>query len=372
MAQLPIVGGEMPAQDDMQSDGLIERIAKTMVRLAHYRGEQMFSFNDTLRFTEIRDSFPDNSAHWVQYSLTKGAPQAFRFYKHESNLIELNMHGRALRSGWEQYNAAPLDADATPIQLTTKLMLLSVNAVTELIEKPNGVNTLRGISVLRSSYLMLQEMLFDLADMRDALLNLVRQLRGLIAIKLPKSQISLTLLLKDTSFKQRIERDTPEKFSLMFKLLNGGSSYLEGRANDRRVPVMHLMVARVDTVNLISLDNSTVRFAVTEDAADIDTLVFNLSRLNVDDANCHTLLMTPLHGGYERLATAIHRQGNNVRTGVMYGHLQFGETKYIIEQQPFIGHPLATWKKGETDGDYDFIAATRCLRTCAMKLSVRC
>eukprot|EP00953_Heterococcus_sp_UTEX-ZZ885_P029937 15849-Heterococcus_DN1.PRE.2 len=90
---------------------------------------------------------------------------------------------------------------------------------------------------------------------------------------------------------------------------------------------------------------SKLTFALSKHSSTQDKLEFLFDRVEmVARDGDHIVYLVPSINGYARLADAINREGNTVQSGIMYGHLQFGDSQYQF-QEPF------TWDSNDSGTD---------------------
>jgi hypothetical protein len=228
-------------------------------------------------------------------------------------------------------------------------ILLNAQAIDQLsfITNSSGCNTVRDVMPATKHVTAINDLIYitnssDSAQQQTSAAR-VMHVNDVVMVATPSKQsINLKFLsMKETFMRQRVVNG---KSTLVFQLLNytlkSSSAPLYGGTSVSTEACMQIHIKGYkDTTNNmyyhLKPQKSKLTFALSKHSPKAEQLQFQFDRVEIvaRDGD-HIVYLVPNANGYARLAAAINREGNTVKRGIMYGHLQFGDSQYLF-QEPF-------------------------------------
>jgi hypothetical protein len=229
------------------------------------------------------------------------------------------------------------------------LILLNAQAIDQLsfITNSSGFNTVRDVMPATKHVTAINDLIYyigssDSAQQQTSAAR-VMHVNDVVMVATPSKQsINLKFLsMKETFMRQRVVNG---KSTLVFQLLNytlkSSSAPLYGGTSVSTEACMqiHIQGYKDTTNNMyyhLKPQKSKLTFAMSKHSSTQDKLEFLFDRVEIvaRDGD-HIVYLVPSANGYARLAAAINSESNTVQSGIMYGHLQFGDSQYQF-QEPF-------------------------------------
>jgi hypothetical protein len=228
-------------------------------------------------------------------------------------------------------------------------ILLNAQAIDQLsfITNSSGLNTVRDVMPAVKHVTAINDLICTTASIdstqQQTSAARVMHVKDVVMVATPSKQsLSLKFIsMKDTFMRQRV---VDGKSTLVFQLLNytlkSSSAPLYGGTSVSTEACMQIHIKGYkDTANNmyyhLKPHKSKLTFALSKHSPTHDQLQFLFDRVEIvaRDGD-HIVYLVPSSNGYAQLADAINREGNTVQNGIMYGHLQFGDSQFQF-QEPF-------------------------------------
>jgi hypothetical protein len=235
-------------------------------------------------------------------------------------------------------------------------LLLNAQAIDQLsfITSSDGLNTVRDVMPAAKHVTAINGLVCNTSGsdstQQQSSAARVMHVKDVVMVATPSNQcLNVKFISMQNTFMRR--RIVNGQSILVFQLLNyalkSDSAPLYGGASVSTEACMQIHLSGCkDTANnmwyTLATNKSKLTFALSKSSATQDQLEFRFDRVEIvarDGANI--VYLVPSFNGYANLANAINRESNAVNSGIMYGHLQFGDSQFDFQE-------LFTWDSSDS------------------------